>query len=266
MRARGGFTLIELLVSVALSVLMITVMVGLFFRSTDTVMAGEARMAVAANARIALDAIAQDLGNANPTEPGRQRLMMTDGFDTAGADRDIAGAHDSLAFMTSATAPVSGTRSLKTVLVEYFLAPEPDSEIGTAGSEANAVRSGREMRVLKRRLWDVTKDSAWTLLAGLKDGVPLDVAAATGAGMVLLEEGDLCHYVLSMNLEVFANDVYWQLHDGGANPWPAAVLPVGDSPSDPGLPRKFRVTLRVIEGAAERTERCHQREIWLPVE
>ncbi|MBI2919966.1 MAG: type II secretion system protein [Planctomycetes bacterium] len=266
MRARGGFTLIELLVSVALAVLLITVMVGLFFRSTDTVLAGEARMAVAANARVALDAVSQDLDNGAPTEPGRQRFMLTDGFDTLGPDRDISGAHDSLAFMTTATAPAGGTRSLKTVLVEYFLAPEPDPEIGAAGTEANGVRSGRELRVLKRRLWDVTKDSAWSLLAGLADGAPLDVAAATGAGMVLLEEGDLCHYVLSMNIEVFANETYWQIHDGGANPYAAAVLPVGDSPSDPGLPRKIRLTLRVIEGAAERTERCHQREIWLPVE
>jgi hypothetical protein len=43
-------------------------------------------------------------------------------------------------------------------------------------------------------------------------------------------------------------------------------MPVGDALlTDPRFPRRFRITMRVIEGAAERQERIFQREIWCPL-
>jgi type II secretory pathway pseudopilin PulG len=263
-RAGDGFALMELLVAVALSVMLMTVLAVVFVRSADTVLAGEARIDVAQNARFALDHIANDLMNARGAATAGGRWTVTDGKDSAGPDRDIAGAHDSLTFMTTAVVPAGGERSIATVLVEYFLADGPDHDLGAAGPSAAGARSGRTLRTLNRRLWRIDKDSALALLGGLKDGRPLDIAAATAAGLTLLEEAGLSHFVLSMNIEVFVNGEFLQVHDS-ANGL-AGSLPLGDTAGDPGIPRKLRVTLRVVEGASEWMERCHQREVWIPGE
>jgi len=264
-RPNAAFTLIELLTAVALSVLLVTSLTVLFFRSTEIITIGEARMSVYENGRSSLDIIAADFANAIPSASGQQHSNFVDGGDSTGTDRDFRGAHDALGLLTVASGPVSGERRVGTYFVEYALAPEPDQELG-GGPTSVSVRSGREMRVLLRRLWLVKSSTAWAALAGAAGGKPLDIAAATSAGFTLIEESPLCHYVTSMNVEVFADGVYYQLHDGGANPYPASMMPLGDDPSDPGMPRKIRVTLRVLDGAAERAERCLMREIWIPLE
>jgi hypothetical protein len=116
-----------------------------------------------------------------------------------------------------------------------------------------------------RRTWD-SKDTAAlaTLLSGLTLG-PIPPGAATGAGLTLIEESPVCHFVASINLELCSTSGYFEVHAAGSNPWPKAAMPLGNAPGET-MPRRVRVTLRLLEGAAERTERVMQREIWLPVE
>lgn len=265
-RRDSGFTLIELLVACGLSVMLVTVVCVLFFRSTDVVLTAEARIAVTANARAAMDLIESDLKNAWPTAAGEQRFHALDAGDSAGSDHDVRGAKDYISFVTSAAVPVTGgQRMTKRVFVEWYLADESDFEPGAAGPLTASVRSGRPMRAWMRRTWDAKDSKALgVLLAGLSSG-PVSPGAAAAAGLTLIEEAPVCHFVASMNLEFCGSDAYHQVHEAGTNPWPATAMPIGDL-SGEGMPRRVRVTLRLIEGSAERVERVMQREIWMPVE
>jgi len=258
---RRGFTLIELLVSVALSILLVSVLAVLFFRTTSTVVAGEARMAVSEDGRHAVDQVAIDLENMRPSSGGGQRFHATDGPGDA-ALPDGSQAMDAMAMVTSAMVPDgAGGRTLSTVLVEYFLAPETDPELSVAGGATNAIRSGRPLRAMKRRLWKVPTDS---MLAIVKGTLPLSVSAATLAGLCLIEESTLHQFVMSMNFELFENPDWRELHAAGSAL--TSALPIGDVAGDPVLPRKVRLSLRVIEGSGENCERLFQRECWIPAE
>jgi prepilin-type N-terminal cleavage/methylation domain-containing protein len=260
-RNRHGFTLIELLVSVALAAILVGVLATLFFRTTSTVVAGEARMAVSEDGRHAMDQVAIDIENMQPSKNGGQRFHATDGPGDATLP-DGSQANDALAMVTSATVPDgAGGRVLATVLVEYFLAPETDPELSIAGGTSTAIRSGRALKAMKRRVWRVTKDSA---LDTVKGALPLNLATATSAGLALIEEGTLHQYVMSMNIELFENPGWRELHAGGSAL--ISALPIGDVAGEPSLPRKIRVSLRVIEGSGENCERLFQRECWVPAE
>lgn len=256
-----AFTLMELLVAVALAALLVSVLAVLFFRTTSTVIAGEARMAVAEDGRHALDQVAIDLENMGGTAGLAQRFHATDGAGAA-ALPDGDEAHDAIAFVTSTTIPDgAGSRITTSMLVEYFLAAESDPELSMAGGATNAIRSGRTLKALKRRVWRVTTAAA---LGAVKGSLPLVVASATAAGLQLVEENTLHQYVMSMNVELFENPAWRELHAAGSAL--VAALPIGDVTTDPVLPRKVRVTLRVIEGSGENCERLFQRECWVPAE
>ncbi|MEK7467394.1 MAG: prepilin-type N-terminal cleavage/methylation domain-containing protein [Planctomycetota bacterium] len=258
---RRGFTLIELLVSVALASLLVTVLAVLFFRTTSTVVAGEARMAVSEDGRHALDQVASDLENMHPSTSAAQRFHASDGPGDATLP-DGSEAKDALAMVTSTMVPDgAGGRVLATVLSEYFLAAETDPELSIAGGTANAIRSGRPLKALKRRTWRITKDAA---LGVVKGALPLNLSAATAAGLELIEENTLHQFVMSMNVELFENPAWRELHATGSAL--IAALPIGDVAGEPVLPRKVRISLRVIEGSGENCERLFQRECWVPAE
>lgn len=260
-RNRRAFTLMELLVAVALAALLVSVLAVLFFRTTSTVVAGEARMTVTEDGRHAVDQIALDLENMGGTAGLAQRFHATDGPGAA-ALPDGAEAHDAIAFVTSTPVPDgSGGRVTASMLVEYFLAPETDPELSVVGGVANGVRSGRVLQALKRRVWRVKTAAG---LGAVKGSLPLSVAAATAAGLELVEESTLHQYVMSMNVELFENPAWRELHAAGSPL--LAALPIGDVVTDPALPRKVRLSLRVIEGAGENCERLFQRECWVPAE
>lgn len=293
-RKNAGFTLMELLVAVGLMVILMTAIVMIFYRSTDVMKIQDARINIYGNARAALDILGSDIQNALPLDGGQQRLWIEDfkrpalGVVPMGNNTD--GAIDYIGMITVATAPAgagSTSRELRTVYVEYFMMNDEDPETSFTGAGyTEAQRSQRQIFVLKRRLWTISTAGALTkLTTQQKSTIPLftpmptPTSLATGAGsapdFLLIEEGDLCHWVLSFNIEAYWDDTpadpngpgkYSELDEGAPMPFQKAIMPVGDIiPGDPAFPRKFRVTMRVIEGAGERQERVFQRDIWAPL-
>lgn len=315
MRRNSGFTLMELLIAVGLSILLLTAIVVAFHRSMDVIRSSTARVTIVENARIAMDAIGTDLDNMVPAIPRQtsgpsettspQRMMFrsyarqaetVDGVAVpAGTNAD--GSCDYLGFTTTASAP-SGSgapgRSLRTVYVEYLLARDHDGESTMSGpGTLSSLRSRRPIFVLKRRVWALPNslsvlDSAQAgglpifapYPAGLTAPATIALPGPVGSTMPLLEEADLCHWVVSFNVELFVYDpskspipAFHELDDP-AHPYTASVMPLGDGKPyqpqpfppamkvepEPEAPRKFRITLRVIEGAGERQERIVQRE------
>lgn len=260
-RNRSAFTLVELLVAVALAVLLVSVMAVLFFRTTSTVMAGEARIVVSQDGRNALDRLALDLENCIPTSTQSQRFHATDGPGDAELP-DGSEARDALAMVSLTTVPDgAGGRTTTQAVVEYFLADEADAELAIAGGVTSGVRSGRPLKALRRRVWRTGSASS---LGAVKGALPMNAGAATSAGLVLVDESVLHQFVMSMNVEVFEAGKWRELHDTGSAT--IAALPIGDGAGDPGMPRKVRLTLRVVEGAGENCERLFQRECWIPAE
>jgi len=187
----------------------------------------------------------------------------------------------------------TATRELKTVYVEYFLTNDDDAETSFTGKGyTRAQRSQRRIFVLKRRVWalptlitslQIQQNSAVPIFSTplSSPSGPLTVTSnmvppgPSPATMVLIEDADLCHWIVSFNVEVYnynaaaapgpTNPKYYELNEAG-NPYVKAVMPLGDLPGmEPVIPRKMRISLRVIEGAAERQERLMQREVWVPL-
>lgn len=287
MKRNAGFTLIELLVGVALMVILLTAITLIFFRSTDVVKINDARISIYENARGAMDRFASDWENQQPVSSGRQSAHLADFTRPPGSapapGSDWDGAADYAGWATTAPVPSGATRELKSVYVEYFLTLDDDAETSATGpGSTKSLRSRRPIYVLKRRVWALPAAIA-TLRAQQAAGVPITEAmpgplTATSAkapgvygGMTLIEDADLCHWVVSFDIEVLeyapsappgpANPGYHELD--GTTVYVPAVMPLGDAPgAEPEIPRKVRISLRVIEGAAERQERLVQREVW----
>lgn len=292
-RRDSGFTLMELLVAVGLMVMLMTAIVLIFFRSADVMKIGDARIQIYENARAAIDVVASDVQNALPVDGGQQRLWMENFarpvVGTVPVGNDVDGALDYIGLVTVTTAPTTGptaSRELRTVYVEYFLMNDEDAETSFAGAGyMEAQRSNRRIYVLKRRLWTVgTATSLVQLVTQQLAGVPifspmpsptiLSVGAGLPPNLVLLEEGDLCHWVVGFNIEVYYDDTpadpngpgKWVELSASGHPYTKTIMPVGDNVgTDPVFPRKLRITMRIIEGAGERQERMFQREIWAPL-
>lgn len=291
----------ELLVAVGLMVILMTAIVLIFHRSTDVMKIQGARIDIYENARAAQDIFCNDMQNAIPSSGGQQRMWIANYARPASAPVPIGnntdGAADYVGVVTVTTCPAgsgaTATRELKTVYAEYFLTNDDDAETSFTGKGyTKAQRSQRRIFVLKRRLWALP-----TLITTLQiqqiSAIPIlstPLTSPTGpltvtnnmtppgpspATMTLIEDADLCHWIVSFNIECYhyiaasapgpLNPKYYELNESG-NPYVAAVMPLGDLPgSEPVIPRKLRMSLRVIEGAAERQERLLQREVWLPL-
>ncbi|MBI4713419.1 MAG: hypothetical protein HY762_09010, partial [Planctomycetes bacterium] len=203
----------------------------IFTQSSTTYLVGTDRLTIYSTARAAVDLLAMDMNGCLPVENDQQRYEM--GEEKVGAH--MVDARDWISFR--ATAPVNN--EMKGCEVKYSLVAETDPSIIAEGSEqgvAKTVRTKRQLYVLRRE----TKDF---------DGVVLD-------------KTDLCHYVLSFNIECFdsTDKKFKQLNEL------TFTYPIGDAnPTDEKLPRGLRVTLRVVAGAAERQERLITRVIWIPM-
>lgn len=296
MKKNAGFTLMELLVAVGLMVILMTAIVLIFHRSTDVMKIQDARINIYENARAALDTIANDMQNSIPAVSGGVQRMYIDNYNRpiaapAPAGSNMDGACDYVGMVTVTTCAAgsgaSATRELKTVYVEYFLTNDDDAETSFSGKGyKKGQRSQRNIFVLKRRIWQLPP-LITTLQILQISGVPINapmpsplsvtstLVPGVYGGMTLLEEADLCHWIVSFNIEVYqynaaaapgpTNPKFFELDEPG-NPYVKAVMPLGKAVgSEPVVPRKLRFSMRVIEGAAERQERLLQREVWMPL-
>lgn len=308
MKRNAGFTLMELLVAVGLMVVLMTVIVTIFFRATDVMKINDARINIYENARSGMDILENDIKNAIPVSGGQQRLYIDDYTRPAGsvapAGTNVDGAADYIGMVTVTTVPVVVTavplvvtRELKTVYIEYFLTIDDDAETSFTGKGfTEAQRSKRSIFVLKRRVWELPAAVA-TLQAQQVAGVPLFNAmpapltvssmmvppGPSPGTMKLIEDGDLCHWIVSFNIECLnydrskvpsaTNPAFLDL-TVAPNAYVKAKMPLGGLgiplPGTPAgsvanVPGKLRITLRVIESAGERQERLIEREIWVPL-
>jgi prepilin-type N-terminal cleavage/methylation domain-containing protein len=293
-RRDDGFTLIELLISIALMVLLLAAITMVFVKTTDTVAISEARMTVYTNARYALDVLENDLMGClsfdpppmqqpqpgqPPPPPGQQLVFqafwMENGYvsspgampsyNVSGGHTDKAG--DRMSFR--ATTAVGDT--MQTCQVTYELIPgnmaiDPSGSV-VAGDDShrNIVRpdatgSYRGLYTLVRRVR--TADPATPTIF---DKIPQVRDRATGS-LVSVPDTELCHYVVSFNLEYFAsNYTFSQLepsHFTSSDP-----LGDGKGPNDTTTPFRvpsIRATLVIVEDVGARQERMVQKAIWVP--
>ena len=292
-----GYTLIELLISILLMMVLLLAMTQVFIATTDTVTIQDARMTVYTNARYAMDIMHRDLTGcmsmdvlnavtARPTHdpstgPGTglpdaipvQAFSMDNGvlnnpgslpnYGASGGHTDRAG--DRIIFRT--TTGVGDT--MQTVEVSYFLIPS-NKTIDTSGvlvagddSQRLTVRTERGIYTLIRQIRSADPASnppVYDQMAQVMDRV-------TGA-LVSLVDTELCHYVISFNLEYYADDQTFSQIDPSMNLFSKAD-PLGDALGDNDLLTPYRVpavrvTIVIIEDRAERQERMVQRVFWIP--
>ncbi|MCE9584299.1 MAG: type II secretion system GspH family protein, partial [Planctomycetes bacterium] len=286
MKKNSGFTLIELLVAVGLMVILMTAIVLIFYRATDVMKINDARINIYENARSAMDILENDIKNSVPVVGGQQRMYIADynrpvaGIVPAGTNAD--GAADYIGLVTVTTTPAgagaTATRELKTVYVEYFLTTDDDAETSFTGKGyTTSQRSARKIFVLKRRIWALptlitTLQTQQTVGVPIFNAMPGPLVVTSSllppgpspATMTLIEDGDLCHWIVSFNIECLnynpaaapgpTNPKYYELTESG-NVYVKGVMPLGDAVGvEPVTPRKMRISLRVIDGAGERQE------------
>jgi prepilin-type N-terminal cleavage/methylation domain-containing protein len=227
-----GFTLIELLVALGLMSILMVIVATIFSQSIGIYNKGSDLIHIYGTARSALDNfMVKDLNGCLPLEGDQQRFEM--GEDNPNADSSDA--RDWISFRATAVTS-NGTKGAR---VKYYLAEETDTSLLSAagsGGAAKTLKSKRTLYVLRRQTADFDGKNE--------------------------ENTDLCHFVLSFNIEVFdtAETKLKQLKDTSFK------YPIGDNkPENEKIPRGIRVSLRVVANAAERTERIIQREIWIPV-
>lgn len=286
-RRASGFTLIELLISIALMVLLLSAVTMIFINTTETVATQEARMQVYQNARYALDTMENDLFgclsfdtpqpfipnlNVPPPPPvPLQAFWMENGTVAApGIDPsyNTSGGHDRnsgdiISFRSTTT--VGDT--IQTCQVTYFLMPgsksiDPGSPTPVAGDDSHkeTVRTQRPLFTLVRQT-----RTADPKTPTIFDQIPTVMDKGSGSLTQALDN-ELCHYVVSFNIEYFAdNRTFSQLQ-----PSPAVRTdPLGDGKGDNDTKTPYRipclrVTLVIVEDIAERQERVIQKVMWLP--
>jgi prepilin-type N-terminal cleavage/methylation domain-containing protein len=297
-RREGGFTLIELLISVALMVLLLAAVTMIFAGTTETVYIQEARMTVFTNARYAIDIMENDLlgclsfnppqqtppvGGApqQPPPPSSmpvvyQAFWMENGVVAAPGQLpsyNVGGppavhtqrAGDRMSFR--ATTAVGDT--MQTCQVTYELIPgsktlDPNgTPVAGDSSHERTVRTNRGLYTLIRRVRVAKPDqpNIFSEFATVKDRV-------SGA-MVKVEDQELCHYIISFNLEYYSNNQTFSQLD--PSPFPSSD-PLGDGDRNGGkndttTPYRvpaIRVTFVVVEDVGERQERTVQKILWIP--
>ncbi|MHC4605445.1 MAG: PilW family protein [Planctomycetota bacterium] len=304
---RRGFTLIELLIAIVLMIILLSALTLIFVRTTETVAIAEARENVYVNARWAMDIMQRDLTGCIKYSSGNNRFIMENGMISTGADttpryaqagNPVAGNHTNAAAdrMTFRTTTIVGD-TVKTCEITYELI-RGDKAIDNAGNIVNGnpgnkvtLRTGRPIYTLIRRTRLL--DSTVTDVTLPWDEVP------TNAGGEVINDGELCHYVLSFNLEYLSstpadphqkNFTFSQLEPsyftpeaGRAGYDTAGMDPLGNdagindtvgtiadpvSGMDVTTPLRvaaIRVTIVVVDSNAERQERIFQRVIMIPM-
>ena len=283
---RGGFTLIELLISIALMVMILFAITLVFARTTETVAIQEARTTVYTNARYALDIMENDLmgvlpfdapplpippaaGAAPPTQPV-QAFWMENGYATAGQlPTNVAGGHDKQAGdMMSFRATTTVADTLQTVQVTYMLIP--GNKVLDAAGNLQAGDSTHEKTARTER-------GLFTLIRQVRGPDKTDpriynqrckIREKGSATETDVPDQELCHYIISFNLEYLANNLTFSQLDA-PGPFPRTD-PIGDAKgaNDTGLTamrmQAVRVTLVIVEDIGERQERTIQKVMWIP--
>lgn len=284
---RRGFTLLELLISIVLMMILLAAVTLIFMRTTDTVSTTEARTTVYTNARYALDTMQNDMYGCIAFSSGQQRFIMDNGI-VGGAGNpptyNAGGSHvgnaaDRLIFRTTTT--VADT--LQSCEVEYCLVAASKALSAPGGtlpgsnfvngdnSKAQTVGTNGPSRPL------------YTLVRRVRVADPANPTSyslpAKDKGNNIVQDQELCHYVISFNIEYFAdNGLFSNLNPspcpsqagwgmaGGNDP-----LGNGQGPNDGvggGTPYRItmiRVTLVLVEDPAERQERAIQKVMWIPM-
>ncbi len=293
-RNREGFTLIELLISIALMVLLMAAITMVFVKTTETVVNSEARMTVYTNARYALDILENDLMGClsfdpppmqqpqpgqPPPPPGQQLVFqafgMENGFLSSPGSMpsyNVSGGHtdrsgDRMSFR--ATTAVGDT--MQTCQVTYELIPgnmaiDPNGSL-VAGDESHRVTVRPDATGGFRGLYTLVRRvrTAEPATPTIFDKIPQVRDRATGS-LVSVHDTELCHYVVSFNLEYFASNYNYSQLD--PSPFTSSD-PLGDGkgPNDTTTPYRvpaLRATLVIVEDVGARSERMVQKAIWVP--
>ena len=229
---KSGFTLIELMIAVGLMAFIMTLVAAIFSQISTTVTTGTDRLNIYSSARAALDIFVTDINGCFPLDSEQQRFTM--GEDKQGDD--ISGARDTISF--TATALVKGQPAA--ARIGYYLVTETDTSILDAQNidgRSTTTKTKRQLYVLKRVALD-SEDKE-------------------------LDSVDLCHYVLSFNIEVYDKASPPSFKQLSALTY---EYPIGDNhPVIEKLPLGLRITLRVVANAAERQERIFSRVVWIPM-
>ncbi|MDI6732550.1 MAG: type II secretion system protein [Planctomycetota bacterium] len=228
---QSGFTLVELLVTIGLMTFIMVLIATIFSQTITTVNIGTDQLDIYTSARSGVDFLVSDIKGCLPVENKDQRFTLAE--DKEG--EHIVQAQDRISFRAVALV----TNQLAAAEIEYYLveetAPSFTDEKGQTGRSAT-IKTKRPLYVLRRNAKDFNGQ--------------------------LLDFTDLCHYVLSFNIECFdsASKTYKQINEVDY------TFPIGDgNPEDEQLPSGLRITLRVVANAAERQERIISRVIWIPM-
>ncbi|MBI4833888.1 MAG: prepilin-type N-terminal cleavage/methylation domain-containing protein [Planctomycetes bacterium] len=234
--ASNGFTLIELLVAVGLMMLIMGIVAMIFSQGSSTYRDTQERLLIYDSASFALNTLDTDLKGCLPIEEGKQVFSLSE--DKSGADTEEA--KDKISFV--ATVPLNGES--RTGSVAYRLEPDTDlSLLSQDGKPVNeTVRTKRPLYVLRREVYELGTDT-------------------------LLSKLDLCHYVLSLNIEYYdtASKKFRQISDS-SEPKDKFKWPIGDKdPEGEVLHSGLRVTIIVVASGGEHQERVIPKVIWLPL-
>ena len=219
-------------------------------------------------AQDALDQFAKDWKDAVAPETGGQRLWLKNGAQAGGAT--------DTALWVALMAPESGARPEREV-VEWYVARDEATEKAVDSDPARkALRKGRPLYALRRRIWRLGDDERAThaLEKRVAGGLPISIQpgddAKTEAGvdrpaMVLLGDKVVATALLSWNIEVYDPDPkdpyigrYFELEDSKI--FPESSMPVGNGASPRALPRKLRATAVLPDPDAADGTQSHLRE------
>lgn len=288
MMGRRAFTLLELLISIVLMMILLAAVTLIFMRATDTVTTTEARTAIYTSARYALDIMQNDIYGCQPFNSGQQRFCLDNGnVGAPGADptynnggSHVGNAADRL--IMRATTTVADT--LQTCEIEYCLVPG-SMALGPAGGAlpgSNLVPGDPA----KKATIGINTGGVGRPIYTLVRRVRVQDPAAPGGAFSLpakdrfnnvVQDMELCHYVISFNIEYFANNgLFSNLHP---SPCPSAAN-LGLAPNDDPLGNALgandtgptplrvpmiRITLVIVEDTTERQERAVQKVMWIPM-
>ncbi len=299
----SAFTLIELIVAIGLMTLLMSTVAVIFIRSSEFFRNNAGETQIAANQRAALDLLARDLAGCVPVESGEQRFTLWDVLGRAGDDGETVvadpssprpdGAADAIQFVST----TSFRGAVCSVHVTYCVDLSTDPEVMLDGGSPRGMRTGRRLMSLKRivrrqvgNAWETDEADLceYLLSFNLEALVDPDDGGPASPRFMQLGEGPLRSgpaFAPPGNPYGSAALDWWgRYHDGSgrstgsippltpADPVLSTTLhplyPIG-SPRNPSNgvrpPRAIRVTMRVVEGAAEARERLVSRVIWLPI-
>ena len=293
-QGEGGFTLIELLISIVLMIILLGAITMVFIRTTDTIMTAEARTTVYTNARYAMDMLGNDLlgclsfqapppppppppAPAPPPPPiDLQEFWMENGrtgspgtpprYNTSGNDH-IGTAADRISFraLTAVADTMQAVQVTWELIPSNFFVDQAGNLQKGDSSHAQTVRTKRGLYSLVRRIRAANPTDPTKYTEFAKDSLGVNV-----------RDAEMCHYVLSFNLEYLGEGQIWsQLEPSPFTsrraPSPNDPLGNGQGPNDldpnGGALRvpAVRVNIVIVEDTGERQERAFTKVLWIPV-